>query len=507
MNASNAYQHWQDSGKIIIWLISWSRRRILRLIQDLFVEYDKLRKAHDKLQRESAEDKQKIMDLEKKLADSKKNSTNSSKPPSSDGPAGGKRNHPRRRKSKRKPGGQPGHAGRNRSLLPPEQVTQVIPMLPECCKKCKSRFTNKQKQAALENNVHRHQVTEMPEIKPEVTEYQFGAIQCDCGAVTRLPIPAEIRRAAGPRLVAFVSYLTVFCRLPRRKVEQLLKGALSISISLGSTQKYVEETSQALQDPYRELQKKLPREPVLNADETSWRKNGEKRWLWVLVAQSFALFAVDPSRGSQVLKKLIGDVFLGILGSDRFSAYLKYHKGIAQFCWAHLKRDLLGIQQLGKTSESERFSRDALALHARLFRLWHRFRGGSLNRAQLISKAMPIEKKFFALGQRFLDSEEDAVRTMAELFFAHIERLFAFIYYEKVEPTNNISERTIRTAVQWRKICFGNRSAAGEVTTARLLTAAATCSIQNRDLLKYLTETVRCHRQGLAAPSLLPQAA
>jgi hypothetical protein len=151
MNASNAYQHWQDSGKIIIWLISWSRRRILRLIQDLFVEYDKLRKAHDKLQRESAEDKQKIMDLEKKLADSKKNSTNSSKPPSSDGPAGGKRNHPRRRKSKRKPGGQPGHAGRNRSLLPPEQVTQVIPMLPECCKKCKSRFKQRSSPSSYGN--------------------------------------------------------------------------------------------------------------------------------------------------------------------------------------------------------------------------------------------------------------------------------------------------------------------------------------------------------------------
>ena len=52
-----------------------------------------------------------------------------------------------------------------------------------------------------------------------------------------------------------------------------------------------------------------------------------------------------------------------------------------------------------------------------------------------------------------------------------------------------------------------NRSDTGEIVTARLLSAAATCSIQKRNLLHYLTEAVRCHRQGLPVPSLLPQAA
>ena len=103
---------------------------------------------------------------------------------------------------------------------------------------------------------------------------------------------------------------------------------------------------------------------------------------------------------------------------------------------------------MGKTNDADHFARDALALHARLFRVWHRYRGGTID-----------------------------------------------------------SERTIRTAVQWRKICFGNRSEEGEVAPARLLTAAETCSIQKRNLLHYLTEAVRCHRKGLPAPSLVPTAA
>ena len=503
------------------------------------MEYDRLRKAHDRLRREyedlgkeHSDGERKIADLQKKFFDSekeladrtreirekdeqiadlehqlgghKKDSTNSSKPPSSDGPAKGKRVHPQRPKSKRKPGGQPGHAGKWRSLAPAEQVTRVIPMLPDSCKRCHRDFTEREKSAALKNHVRRHQVVELPEITPDITEYQFGTVICTCGEPNRMPIPPEIRSCAGPRLVAYIAHLTVFCRTPRRKIEKLLESAMGIVISLGSTQKYVEEASQALEAPHKELESQLKHEGVLNGDETGWSKDGEKRWLWVLVARFFAFFVVAQSRGSKVLEQILGPVFAGILCSDRFSAYIKYHKGIAQFCWAHLKRDLLGIVQLSKTTEADRFARDALALHARLFRLWHRYRGNAIDRAQLINKAMPIEKRLFALGERHLDSEDAAVRALAHLFFFHVERLFAFVYNHGVEPTNNISERTIRTAVQWRKICFGNRSDAGEIATARLLTAAATCSIQNRNLLHYLTEAVRCHRKGLPAPSLLP---
>jgi hypothetical protein len=456
------------------------------------------------LKREVGDRDKKIDDLEHQLAGFKKDSSNSSKPPSSDGPAAKKRVHPQRKKSGRKPGGQPGHPGHSRPLVPTEQVNRVIVMLPDSCKCCHRKFTKEEKRAALEGDVYRHQVIEVPEIKSDITEYQFPSISC-CGESNRVPIPSEIRSGAGPRLVTLISYLTL-CRIPRRKVEQLLEIVMGISISLGSTQKYVEETSQALEAPYQELQGQLRHEPVVNGDETGWRKNAERRWLWVFVARFFAFFVIAKSRSSKVLEQLLGLVFVGILCSDRFSAYIKYHKGIAQFCWSHLKRDLWGVGQLGKTTDSDHFARDALALHARLFRLWHRYRGGTIDRSQLMDKAMPIEKKFFALGERYLDSKDDAVRALATLFFMHTERLFAFVYHEGVEPTNNISERTIRQAVQWRKICFGNRSDAGEVATARLLTAAATCSIQKRDLLAYLTEAIRCHRQGLAVPSLLPRA-
>lgn len=509
------------------------QRRPAALFDRLRREIDLLRKEAEQLRRELTEEKKKSDGLEKKLerktaefekeltdrdkkianlehqlAGRKKNSTNSSKPPSSDGPAAEKRVHPQRRKSKRKPGGQKGHPGNHRALVPTEQVDRVIKVLPPGCRHCGKKFPNSGQDLPTKGEPHRHQVTEIPKIKPHITEYQFPDVVCpDCRRTTRASVPAEIRNQFGPKLTAFLGYLTVVCRMPRRKLEELLENVTGISISLGSTQKAVEETSTALQPCYQELQQQLRHEPALNGDETGWRGDGEKRWLWVLVARWFAFFTVAKSRSSEVLRQLLGPTFLGILCTDRFSAYIKYHKGLAQFCWAHLKRDLLGIQQLGRTTEGDHFSRDALALHARLFRLWHRFRAGDINRGQLIQKSIPLEKNFFALAESHLDSEDTEVYSLAKLFFNHTERLFAFIRYPGVEPTNNVAERTIRTAVQWRKISFGNRSQAGEIATARLLTVAATCRMQNRNVLEFLTETVRAHRAGRPAPSLLPHQA
>jgi transposase len=471
-----------------------------------------LRRKVEELERKVAEqDKQiadaekQIADLERQLAGRKKDSTNSSKPPSSDGPAAARRQKPARCRGRRKPGGQKGHPGRHRELEPPERVDQVVPVLPSDCRHCGQSLPQQIEQVRTVGEVHRYQVSELPPLRAQIIEYQCHKVACPhCGQATRAELPAEVQTSLfGPRLAGLIAYLTVGLRIPRRGVEQLLETVLGIGISLGSTQKLVEETSAALAATCQELEQQLPKEPVLNSDETGWRSMGERRWLWALVAGSFVFFTVATSRSSQVLIHLLGTVFPGILCSDRFGAYLKYHKGRAQFCWAHLKRDLLGILEFARTTEAERFCRDALALTARLFRLWHRFRGGGFDRRELIRRSIPLQKRFFGLCEQHLDSQDEEVRVLATALFQHCDRLFAFIEYPGVEPTNNSVERTLRHAVIWRKICFGNQSAKGEVATARLLTVARTCVLQRRNALEFLSESVRRHRAGQPALSLL----
>jgi transposase len=457
-------------------------------------------------EKQIAEREKQIADLERQLALRKRNSTNSSKPPSSDGLAGDQRPRGRKRKSRRKPGAQPGHAGHHRQLVPTAEVSAVEVLLPSQCGHCGGRLSQNPRQVTVQGEPRRHQVTELPPIKPHITEYQFPNVVCGhCGKTTHEPLPEEIAGHFGPQLASLIAYLTVSCRMPRRVVEALLAQVLGIEISLGSTQKCWEEASQAVAGPCQELEKQLKDEPVLNVDETGWRTNADKRFLWAFVAARYVVYTVAASRGSAVLTLLLGAVFQGILCSDRFSAYLKYHKGTAQFCWAHLKRNLLGMLEYTKSSAVERFCRDALAQHARLFRLWHKFRGGQIDRCQLILRSIPIEKRIVELAERHLDSQHREVRNMATALFEHNERLFTFLEKEGVEPTNNSAERALRTGVQWRKICFGNRSAAGELATARLLTVAETCDLQHLNTLAYLAAAIACHRRRQPVASLLPR--
>jgi len=455
-------------------------------------------------QKQIAEHQKQIADLEQQLALRKQNSTNSSKPPSSDGLAGEPRERGRRKKSRRKVGGQPGHRGAHRPLVPIEKVDEVRAVLPPQCQHCGHTLPQQIEQVQTTGSLHRHQVTELPPIQAHVIEYQCPRVVCpECGESTRAALPEEAVGHFGPQLTALIAYLTVFCRMPRRVVEALLAQVLGIEISLGSTQKCWEETSQAVAAPCQELEQQLKNEPVLNVDETGWRTNGDKRYLWAFVAARYVVYTLADTRGSEVLTDLLGAVFGGILCSDRFSAYLKYHSGQAQFCWAHLKRNLLGIVEFTKSSTVERFCRDALAEHARLFRLWHKFRGGQIDRLQLLLRSIPIQQRIFALAQRHLDSTHRQVRNLATALFEHNQRLFTFLEHEGVEPTNNSAERALRPGVQWRKICFGNRSANGEIATARLLTIAETCDLQGLNILAYLSAAVACYRRGQPVASLL----
>lgn len=467
---------------------------------------ERLRQENERLRQENAEQKKRIADLERQLALRQQNSTTTSKPPSSDGLAGQQRLRGRRAKSRRRPGGQPGHPGHSRALVPPERVNTIIDFVPQTCRHCRRAL-----QARDDiDGPRRHQVTELPPIEAHVTEYRCHRRVCRaCGTMTPAPLPAELEGQFGPQLTALIAYLTVVCRLPRAVVQRLLEGALQISMSLGSTQKAWEEASAAVAVPYEALQDALPQQRVLNADETGHRTNGDKRWMWALVARTFVFYQIATSRGSDVLHRLLGPTFGGTLGSDRLPSYLTYAANQRQFCWSHFTRNLLSAQELAKTPSTLRFCRDALALQKRLFRLWHRFRGdphargAPLTREELITRVRPIEKHLFGLAGRHVNAANNDVRNLARALFLHLPHFFTFVYEEGVEPTNNAAERALRTAVQWRKIMFGTRSADGEVAVARLLTITRTCQLQQLNALVYLTAAIRAHRRRQVVASLL----
>jgi hypothetical protein len=138
-----------------------------------------------------------------------------------------------------------------------------------------------------------------------------------------------------------------------------------------------------------------------------------------------------------------------------------------------------------------------------MFALFNEFRSERLDRKSLVLKSVPLRARMSNCLQTYELSSDPDVARMSRGLLRYWDHLFTFLEHDGVEPTNNVAERGIRPAVQWRKICFGNQSPEGELLTARLLTVTRTCLLQGKSPFQYLIEAPNAYRSGLAHPSLL----
>ena len=343
-----------------------SRAELRRRLERAERERDELRRQNEQLQKQVvdkdktiAHREKQIADLERQLAAYRKDSTNSSKPPSTDRPKKTKKQcYPRRKKSKRKPGGQKGHPGKHRPPVPPERVDQTVVVDAKACQHCGSDLPKPGDPGyQTEGDVQRHQVMELPPLRAHITEYECPKVVCPCCQNgTRAPLPKEAQSDYGHRLAALVAFWTVTCRMPRRVVESVLELVLEIPISLGSTQKLWEEAGDAVEVPCQQLEQQLQREAVLNVDGSGWFTNGLRRCILVFVAAKFVCYRVVESNNWEVLVSLLGAAFAGVLCSDRGSEYRKYrrkHPGLIQYCWSHLKRNIQAVLDFATTEEGK----------------------------------------------------------------------------------------------------------------------------------------------------------
>ena len=154
-----------------------------------------------------------------------------------------------------------------------------------------------------------------------------------------------MRRAGllGPRLTALVAYLKCVGHASFSTVRKFLRDVVGVRVSRGYLAKVCAKVSASLAFSYEQLLALLPLQPVVNADETGHKNNGQRFWTWCFRAPLFTLFKISPSRGSDVLLEVLGAEFDGVLGCDYFSAYRKYLGDcnvLVQFCLAHLIRDI-----------------------------------------------------------------------------------------------------------------------------------------------------------------------
>jgi transposase len=439
-----------------------------------------------------------VAELSAQVARLSKNSSNSSKPPSSDivkppkppAPGGGKRHI----------GGQPGHQRHERTPFPPDQIDQIKDYRLDRCPDCGAHLQLKTRESP-----RTLQQVELPETPLVVTEHRAHSAWCPhCRRTHYAPLPPEVERAGlvGPRLSALVAWLKGAGHCSFSTTARFCRDVLGLSLSLGQLAKVIGKASVAMAPAYEALANRLPKEPHLNVDETGHKENGHGLWTWVYRARRYALFKIDPSRGSEVLIETLGREFAGVLGCDYFSAYRKYmdeSEVLVQFCLAHLIREVKFLADLPDPVTAN-YGRRLLAELRNLFHVIHRRETRESGRFQ---RALEHARdRVLKVGKRAPPRRE--AENLAERFRRHGREYFRFITTPGIEPTNNLAEQAIRFVVQDRHVTQGTRSPRGRRWCERIWTAAATCAQQHRSVFEYLHQTIIANFAGCPTPSLLP---
>jgi transposase len=434
-----------------------------------------------------------VADLEARL---KLNSTNSHKPPSSDF-LGVKRKPPAPPTGKKR-GGQPKHRKAHRALVPPEKVRETFTCKPTHCRRCGHGLLGDDPQPWI------HQVAELPKVEPIVDEYRLHRLVCPgCGETTCGALPPGVPTGRfGPYLQAILTLFAGAYRLSKRQIQQLSADLFGLSISTGMIAKLEQGSAAVLEAPYHELAVSVHSACAANIDETSWRQDRKKAWLWVTVTRLATVFTIARHRSGEVARALLGSQPEQVVGSDRFSAYEWIVARWRQMCWAHLRRDFQAMIDRG--GHGQPIGARLLKQSHRLFRNWHRIRDGTLDWETFGKRMARLRREVrqaLEEGSRCRCAKTSA--TCFEILKVE-EGLWTFARVEGIEPTNNAAERALRFAVIWRRISGGTDSERGSRFVERTLTVVATCRQQGRNVLEYLSSCVEAAHQGQPIPSLVP---
>ena len=281
-----------------------------------------------------------VCELEARL---RQNSRNSSKPPSSDGLAKPKPRRSRRRRSGRKPGGQPGSEGHH--LAQVAEPDQVVVHEPERCSDCGESLAG-----AELVGLERRQVFDLPpEVRLVVCEHQLRRRRCGCcGRVSAGLFPEGVRAPAqyGPRLRAYVLYLAVYQHLPYERIARLLADCYGASLSSGTLQTIVAQGAAGLEGFLEEVRSQLAGAALVHLDETGARAAGRLHWVHTAANETLTLYRLHERRGREGTDALgVLPDFAGVAVHDGWAPYRAYTGCEHALCNGHHLRELAGISE------------------------------------------------------------------------------------------------------------------------------------------------------------------
>ena len=387
---------------------------------------------------------------------------------------------------------------------PPDQIHERHDAhLPDACPHCQGRLAETGTADQFQTDIPR---------RPIHRQFIVHIGHCtDCGKRTQGRHPLQTSDAlgvaasqVGPDAQAAATLLHTHAGLSHGKVAGVFDTLFGIKLTRGASARINLRAATRLEPDYRLILADVRDSEQVAADETGWRIGGHPAWLHVWVGGRSTAYAIDSQRRAEVLERVIGRDWSGILSHDGFASYERFGDATHQQCLAHVlrrARDLLAAATRGAV----RFPRQVIALFTEAIHWRNEVRGGRLAATpdECEEQREAFDDRLAALRGRPRRVPEQA--TLARHLWNHFEQWFGFVADPRIEPTNWAAEQAIRPAVVNRKVWGGNRTAAGAYAQGVLMSVLETCRRQARSALDYISDTLRAAGNLLLPrPVLLP---
>jgi hypothetical protein len=372
----------------------------------------------------------------------------------------------------KKRGAPVGHRGATRPL-PDREPDITIEVQPHICPHCGSIDISPC------DDTEEHIQEDIEIVQPKVTRYRKRRGYCRNCKKTFFPRgPGEIPHARiGPVAHATAEFMHYAARLPGQAVCRTFAAVWSLPFTPAAMVGFDTRTAAAGRPLYDKIAEKARFSATINLDESGWPVGPVHEWIWVLTNPDLALFHIDPSRSSAVVKGLLGENYGGVLGSDCFSGYNPVAAMAKQKCLTHYERSATEIEKFHPNDPA------ALAFAASVKDLLEEARqtkrdwlAGVLSDPDAAARATAFEQRLEALTADTLDNKD--AENLRQRLVTHRDANFTFLRYRDVEPDNNRAERALRPSVVARKVSYGSNSVLGA---------------WNHETIMSLVETARLH--------------
>ena len=284
----------------------------------------------------------------------------------------------------------------------------------------------------------------------------------------------------GKNIIALANLLHFENRVTFTGVADIFTNVFEIPMTPPTALDICTRGADAVCHKYEATGEELKASDIVNADETGSNQNGKPEWLWGFFTLTLAFFVFFPKRGGDILEKVLGKNYKGILGCDGWSTYKIYSEDygiLLQRCWAHLIREVKHICKGVKDLN------DAYIWIIDIFEKVKKARGLKTKRIRL-RKYNELIAELDQWTQVY--SSYKQTRDLVTLIRNGKESWFTCILHPEIEPTNNRAERGIRKFVILEKIMGCLRSEQGKRTTQIMMSLFGTWRLQKLNPYKEL---------------------